>query len=341
MLCAAPLPTARALAKAFVSRRPPHRLPWRWDASMAMLGLAHLMDVCPQARSTHLEDLESYQSAHIRTPRITLSDHCLGAQSSVKLMQWRPSTEASFAMARVAQYLRCAPENDGGVLDHLGRRAWFRHLAPEGAWVDSMMMYVLTAARLSQSLGEPWLCVMGLRHAEAFCAQLQGPEGLFRHTAGAEVHWLRGNGWAAASLVELLEISDAAPLRRAYLRQARALLELQGEDGLWSSVVDDDACPRETSGSAMVAYALARGARLGVLPREARDAAWRTWSGLVPRLHSVRAGLSIRGISLPVIPGPRFLYRWTPMVSGLSYGVGAVLTLAAELGRPVTSGEPT
>ncbi len=341
MPSAAPLPAARALAKAFVSRRPPHRLPWRWDASMAMLGLAHLMDVCPEARDAHLEDLEVYQGAHIRTPRITLSDHCLGAQTSAKLLQWRSSTEASFAMTRVAQYLRCAPENDEGVLDHLGRRAWYRHFAPEGAWVDSMMMYVLTAGRLGESLGEPWLGAMAVRHAEAFCGRLQGPTGLFCHTAGGSVHWLRGNGWAAASLVELLEISDTARLRKAYVRQARQLLTLQGEHGLWSSVVDDASCPQETSGSAMVAYALARGARLGLLPPEARDAAWRTWRGLAPRLHAARNGLSVRGISLPVIPGPRFLYRWTPLVSGLSYGVGAVLTLAAELARSVTSGAAT
>ena len=143
-----PLPTAEAVARQFLARRPAHRLPWRWDASMALVGLGHLMAVSPSARTRHLGDLQDYQTTHLRTRSIALADHCLGAQSSLFLLRWRDDAEARFATQRVVDYLRTAPENDLGVLDHLGRHAWYRRLLRPGAWVDSMMMYVVTAAKV-------------------------------------------------------------------------------------------------------------------------------------------------------------------------------------------------
>jgi len=338
----APLTTAQRVAKAFFGRRPAQTLPWRWDASVGVVGLAHLMDVSADARADHLEDLLGYQTSHLRAPEIALSDHCVGAQSSLRLLRWHDDTEARFAVTRVVGYLRTAPENDLGVLDHLGRSAWYRHFVRPGAWVDSMMMYVLTAAQLGDALTQPWLESLAVRHAEAFCNQLQGPTGLFRHAKllpdrRAPVHWLRGNGWAATCLVELAPRSPC--LARAFERQAGALLDAQAANGLWPTIMDAPCSPHETSGSALVAYALVRGARTGLLPPEAHCAAWRTWHGLCDALVPLGDGMTLGGISAPCIPGPPAIYRWTPRLSGLAYGVGAFLMLAAELGRDVTRGE--
>ncbi len=342
----APLAVGEALAQSLLRRRPPHTLPWRWDASMAMVGLGHLMEASPSLRDRHLGALEDYQSRHLATRSISLSDQCLGAQTSVRLLGWTESTEARFAASRVVRYLRTAPENEHGVLEHLGRHAWVRHFVRPGVWVDSMMMYVATAAQLGHASREPWLTRMSVRHAEAFCLHLQGSSGLFRHAKlspdhRAPVHWLRGNGWAAVCLAELLALTDAPRLRVAFERQAGALLEAQSESGLWPTVVDAPTSPSETSGTALVAYALALGARRGWLPPQARHSAWRAWRGLCSRLVPSRFGVTISGISAPVIPAPAAVYRWTPQLSGLSYGVGAMMMLAAELGREVSAGEPT
>lgn len=304
------------------------------------------MDASPSLREEHLGALEDYQSAHLRARAIALSDQCLGAQTSVRLLGWTESTEARFAAARVVRYLRTAPENEQGVLEHLGRQAWVRHFVRPGVWVDSMMMYVLTAAQLGQARREPWLTRMAVRHGGAFCRHLQSPCGLFRHARlmpdrRAPVHWLRGNGWAAVCLAELSALTDAPELRSAFERQASILLERQSDSGLWPTIVDSPSSPLETSGTALVAYALALGARRGLLPESVRRAAWRAWEGLCSRLRPSRSGLTISGISVPSIPAPAAVYRWTPHVSGLSYGVGAVMMLAAELGRDVNEGAPT
>lgn len=342
----APLGVGGALADGLLARRPSHKLPWRWDASMAMVGLGHLMEVSPPLRERHLGALEAYQSRHLEARAITLSDQCLGAQTSVRLLSWAESTEARFAAARVVRYLRTAPENDAGVLEHLGRHAWVRHFVRPGVWVDSMMMYVVTAAQLGHASDEPWLTRMAVRHAEAFCLHLQSSGGLFRHAKlvpdrRAPVRWLRGNGWAAVCLAELLTLTEAPHLRVAFERQASALLARQSESGLWPTIVDASRSPLETSGTALVGYALALGARHGWLPSEAREAAWRAWRGLCSKLVPTRQGLTVSGISAPIIPASAAAYRWAPRMSGLSYGVGAMMMLAAELGRDISSGAPT
>ncbi len=301
-----------------------------------MVGLADVMQVSESVRTRHLADLHDYQASHLRTRRIALADHCLGAQSSVRLLRWRDDTEARFAMDRVVEYLRTAPENSLGVFDHLGHRVWYRHLLRPGAWVDSMMMYVLTAAQLGRTCRQPWLEQLALRHAERFCEHLQGPSGLFRHAKllpdrRAPVCWLRGNGWAASCLVGLLETHRHDRLRHAFERQAERLVRFQPTSGLWPTVVDMPGSPAEASGTALVAYALARGARVGLLPPDARRAAWRAWRGLSLLLRRTTRGLTLESISAPSIPSRSLVYRITPRLSGLAYGVGAMLMLAAEL----------
>ena len=336
-----PLPRAEAVARQFLARRPAHRLPWRWDASMALVGLGHLMAVSPSARTRHLGDLQDYQTTHLRTRSIALADHCLGAQSSLFLLRWRDDAEARFATQRVVDYLRTAPENDLGVLDHLGRHAWYRRLLRPGAWVDSMMMYVVTAAKVGAALELSWLEQMAVRHAERFCEHLQTSTGLFRHAKlmpdqRAPVHWLRGNGWAAVCLVELAGRSRV--LDSALQRQAEALLDAQASNGLWPTIVDAPTSAHETSGSALVAYALAKAVRKGVLGSKAERAADAAWAGLCGELVSRNRSLTLGGISAPSVPGPRAMYRFTPRFAGLAYGVGAFCMLAAELSRHATEG---
>ena len=105
----------------------------------------------------------------------------------------------------------------------------------------------------------------------------------------------------------------------------------QSPDGLWTTLLGDPATYREASGSALVAYALAKGTRLGILAADARDAAWRTFDALARSLRPRPDGLSLPGISGPTIPGPRLAYALVPRLADIDYGVGAFCLLAAEL----------
>lgn len=108
-------------------------------------------------------------------------------------------------------------------------------------------------------------------------------------TNGKPVYWSRGNGWVIAAMADVLRALPAGSPRAAtyvgMLRtMAAALAPLQGADGLWrASLLDPALHPQpETSGTALITYALAYGVRSGAL-----DAATygpvvnRAWNGLV------------------------------------------------------------
>jgi unsaturated rhamnogalacturonyl hydrolase len=96
-------------------------------------------------------------------------------------------------------------------------------------------------------------------------------------TAGT--FWARGNGWAAAAAVEILDrLPDDHDQRGELVDQFKdhceSLLPLQDGSGFRHNLVDDTDTPLESSGTLMFAYAFNRGIELGLLDAsEYRDSA--------------------------------------------------------------------
>jgi unsaturated rhamnogalacturonyl hydrolase len=87
----------------------------------------------------------------------------------------------------------------------------------------------------------------------------------------SEGAWARGNGWIAMTCGELLgELAHDAPERHEIgeilIELATMLLPYQTEGGLWRTIITDRDAYEETSASAMFAFGMLRGRRLGVLP---------------------------------------------------------------------------
>jgi rhamnogalacturonyl hydrolase YesR len=89
---------------------------------------------------------------------------------------------------------------------------------------------------------------------------------------GQPIFWSRGNGWVIAAMAQVLQTLPAADPRRATYSSmlqtmAASLLPLQGSDGFWrSSLLDPSLFPSpETSGTALITYALAYGIKAGLL----------------------------------------------------------------------------
>jgi len=112
-----------------------------------------------------------------------------------------------------------------------------------------------------------------------FVGQLEG---------GQKVFWGRGNGWVAAAMAETLEqLPPSDPRAAQYVTMLRdmasRLRELQGSDGMWrTSLLNPTAYPvPETSGTALFAFAIARGITLGVLDRDTyAPVVLRAWDAL-------------------------------------------------------------
>ena len=102
----------------------------------------------------------------------------------------------------------------------------------------------------------------------------------------ANALWARGNSWLTAGIPDYLEIASPTGATRkfilqAYCRQAKALLSLQDESGLWHTLLDDKSSYLESSASANFAYRFLKGVRLGVLSKDYENSANRAISALL------------------------------------------------------------
>ncbi|MEP7179288.1 MAG: glycoside hydrolase family 88 protein, partial [Pseudonocardiales bacterium] len=109
-----------------------------------------------------------------------------------------------------------------------------------------------------------------------------------RDSRGQPIFWARGNGWVIAAMAQVLESLPAGDPRAAkyasMLRSMAArLVQAQGSDGMWrTSLADAALYPQpETSGTALITYALASGIAGGILDRATYlPAVARAWDGL-------------------------------------------------------------
>ena len=171
-------------------------------------------------------------------------------------------------------------------------------------------------------------------------------------TTGRSRHaWGRGAGWYVMALVDVLDYLPANhPQRSALIAVLRetsdAIARVQDPvSGLWFQVMDEPGRSGnylEASGSAMFAYAFAKGARMGYLEPRYRETANRAFDGLVRQLVSENADgtVSLNGIcavaglgGTPYRDGSYEYYIHEPVVANDYKGVGPFILAALELGR--------
>lgn len=110
----------------------------------------------------------------------------------------------------------------------------------------------------------------------------------------ARALWARGNAWVTIAIPELFRIARpsgavARHLGQVWRTQVAALLPLQGESGLFHTLLDDPHSPPEASGSAGIGYGILAGAREGLLADApfagaARGAADRIAAAIIARI---------------------------------------------------------
>jgi unsaturated rhamnogalacturonyl hydrolase len=161
--------------------------------------------------------------------------------------------------------------------------------------------------------------------------------------------WGRGMGWYLMALVDTLPwYPENDPGRAALLailrRTAAAAVRVQDRNsGLWYQVLDKPGAKGnyfESSASCMFTYALAKGVRLGYLPRAYEENANRGWHGIQKQFVQTDndGGLSLTGtVKVAGLGGADHrdgsyaYYTSTPVVSNDPKGVGAFLLAASEM----------
>jgi len=200
-------------------------------------------------------------------------------------------------------------------------------------WIDDVYMIGALQTQAFRTTAEPYFINRAALMAELYLERLQQPSGLFHHGPDAPFFWGRGNGWVAAGLGEIISAVPNEHPRRAmvlkgFRRMADALAETQRDDGLWGQLIDDPDAWSESSGSAMFAFALLRGATSGVLPPSFHAIAERAWEGL-------KTKLTPEGLLSDVCVGTgqsqdASYYLERPRVTGDLHGQAPLLWLCAE-----------
>ena len=204
-------------------------------------------------------------------------------------------------------------------------------------WVDDMYMVGSLQVQAYKSLGDTTYLNRAARQLVVYCERLQRDNGLFHHRKDAPFFWGRGNGWAAASMTEVLRELPAGnkyypPLLAAYQKMMSALAGLQGADGMWHQLLDDPESYPESSCTGMFIYALATGLANGWLPEnEFRQKVLKGWSALAGYVNNKG---EVRNVCVGTnAKDNKKHYLKRPKSTGNFHGQAAVLWAASAMAK--------
>lgn len=242
---------------------------------------------------------------------------------------------------------------------------WHKAIYPNQVWLDGIYMAQVFAALYEKHFGQgDYSDVVGQlrivrQHMfdEQKCLYYHGYDAsrtVFwadKETGLSQSFWLRAMGWFAIALVDLAEIlpegSEKAEVA-ALLSEMMAGVSTYADEetGMYWQVVDQpgrEGNYLETSGSSMMAYAMLKGARLGVLAKEYAAKGLKTFDGIVNKYLTFHdEGIDLGGICLVAGLGPEkdhrrdgtyAYYISEPVVNNDAKGVAPLVLCYTEVRR--------
>lgn len=175
-----------------------------------------------------------------------------------------------------------------------------------------------------------------------------------KETGLSQNFWLRALGWYSMALLDTLSKCEPGEeykaeydnLKNVFVDLIDSMLKFQDESGMWyqlPALGGREPNYLETSGSAIMAYSLLKGVRLGFLPESYRAYGLKAFQGICDRYLKEKDGhLSLGGICLVAGLGPEDnrrrdgsfeYYMSEPIVEDDAKGVGPLLLAYTEMRR--------
>jgi unsaturated rhamnogalacturonyl hydrolase len=277
---------------------------WEYNTGIVLYAMSRVYELEGDPR--YLDYIRRWVDSYVRSDgRLDLGDtHNLDRSQPATLLifLYRQTGEERYRIAArsVRERVEAFPRNaEGGF--------WHKARYPYEMWLDSIYMAGVFLAQYGALFDDTACLDMAVSQAALLAQHAQDPEtGLLRHAWDADRNaawadpatglspevWSRGLGWYAMALVEILRVMPEdhpgfSQLQTILQDLARGLRDTQDrETGLWYQVVDMGDRPDnwpETSGSAMLVYALQVGVEHGYLDASYRAVARRGWRGLRAR----------------------------------------------------------
>ena len=246
---------------------------------------------------------------------------------------------------------------------------WHKKIYPNQVWLDGMYMaqpfYMEYETRFNGK--KNYEDIFGQFHN--VIEHMRDPKtGLYYHgydasrtvfwcdkeTGLSQNFWLRALGWYSMALLDTLDKCEVCReceeeyeyLKQAFVDLTDSMLKLQNESGLWyqlPALGGKEPNYLETSGSAIMAYSLLKGVRLGFLPEDYRVYGLKAFRGICNAYLKEKNGqLSLGGICLVAGLGPAdnprrdgscAYYMSEPVVEDDAKGVGPLLLAYTEMRR--------
>lgn len=241
---------------------------------------------------------------------------------------------------------------------------WHKQIYPDQVWLDGIYMAQPFEALYQKHFGVGDYRDV-IRQIRTVQARMRDEKtGLYYHgydasrrafwcdpeTGCSRSFWLRAIGWFSVALADLLEIIPE-PERKELTDVFVPLMEAISRfadiaTGMYYQVVDQGGRPGnylESSGSSMIAYAMLKGARLGVLTKEYAALGQKTFDGIAKsRMRFEGDQLELDGICLVAGLGPENnrrrdgtfdYYISEPVVKNDAKGVAPFLLCYTEVKR--------
>lgn len=273
---------------------------------------------------------------------------------------WERTQKEKFRLAanRLHEQLLLQPRTSEGNF-------WHKKIYPNQVWLDGIYMAQPFSALYEKTFGLHDYTDIVHQIQNVRARMYNGQKRLYYHgydasktafwadpsTGCSKSFWLRAIGWFSTALADLTEILDDADAK-AELGAIFAEL-MQGlqqyadpETGMYYQVVDQtgrEGNYLETSGSCMIAYAMLKGARLGILPKSFAERGKKTFDGIVrTQLSTDGEEVNLDGICLVAGLGPEnnprrdgtFAYYISePVVKNDAKGVAPFVMCYTEVSR--------
>jgi unsaturated rhamnogalacturonyl hydrolase len=241
--------------------------PWDWPGGVAFYGVTEAYEVT--GKTDYMERIKAWIDEELEDglPPLTVNASSIG-HLLLSLYTYTEDTTYLDIATQMAEYLLNDAERfDDDVLQHTVNGD--KYTFPEQAWVDTMFMAGYFLLRIGRLLGRDDFFEFGLKQYHGHEKFLQDDEtDLYYHgwdnIAGnhmSGVFWARGNSWAAITMaraIELVEVQHPSyMIIDGSLRDLQsALVRLQLDSGLWSTVLTDPDSYEELSGSCGIAASL-------------------------------------------------------------------------------------
>lgn len=245
---------------------------------------------------------------------------------------------------------------------------WHKNIYPGQVWLDGLYMCQPFYMEYETRFNCRKNCADIYRQFEIVYERMRDPRtGLYFHaydssgemfwcdkvTGLSQCFWLRALGWYSMALLDTIDQAKGAEeAERTSLSRMKdqfrdlidAMLRYQAPGGMWYQVVNYDGIEpnyQETSGSAIFAYSILKGVRLGLLPAAYRAYGEKAFRGICDTYLTVEDGkLSLGGICLVAglggaghREGTFAYYMSEPVVKDDAKGVGPFLLAYTEMRR--------